>query len=121
MQRSGPGEDDRFAAPNFAAAVDDAHVTDVEPLRGLDRNIFQRLPRERRMMLKHQSLDDQAILRSRPRNSGEADNCTVADRLLEQSRELLLWPQRMFLEARNDAHPPDTGGRNSTLSVAVRT
>ena len=96
-------------------------MADVEALRGLDGDILERLPRERRMMLQHQSIDGQPILRPRPRNAGEADNRTVAGRLLEQGRELLLGPQRMFLEARNDAHPPDTGGRNSTLSAAPRT
>ena len=73
------------------------------------------------MVLEHEPVDGLAAFRPGPCDSGKADHCPVARRLLEQRRELLLGLKRLLFEAGNNAHPPDTGGRNSTRSAACST
>src|SRR5689334_17443970 len=96
--------------------MDDLDMANVEPLRSFDGNLFQRVQRKHRMMLKHQAVNRVTVRGARSRNAGEADNGPVAARAPDQGREFLVWPDRVLLEARNYAHPPDTGGRNSTRS-----
>src|SRR5207249_4210197 len=121
MRRRSAGEDDRLAGGNDAAAMDHPDVADGEPLGGFDRNLLERLAREGRMMLQYELVDRRSRLRLRPRDADEAHDRSICARLCKQLAELALGVELILLEARDDAHPPDTGGRNSTLSEAART
>ena len=73
------------------------------------------------MSFEHELVDRQARLGVRPRDPDEAHNRTVRVRLREQLGELPPSVEPIVREACDDAHPPDTGGRNSTLSEPTRT
>src|ERR1051325_4590917 len=92
-----------------------------EPLGGGNRNFLERLPGESRMMLQYELVNRRSGLGLRPRDADEPHDRSIRTRLCQQLAELPLGIEPILLEARDDAHPPDTGGRNSTLSDAART
>src|SRR4029079_11477441 len=70
------------------------------------------------VVIEHDRVDRIALARFGPRQPDEGDDRAVAARRLGQLGKLELRVERLRLEERNDAHPPDTGGRNSMLSVS---
>ena len=90
-------------------------MADVEALGAGDGDVLERLAGQRRMMIEHQRVDRIAVARFGPRQADEGDDRAVAARGLGQLGKLELRVERLRLEKRDDAHPPDTGGRNSTL------
>ena len=72
------------------------------------------------MMVENQPVDAGAARRLWAGEPDEAHDCAVAAGLFDQCGELLLWPKRIRLKPRDDAHPPDTGGRNSSVSPSAR-
>ena len=70
------------------------------------------------MMLENQRFDLIAVQVYRSGNPDETDHGTVLCRLIEQRTKLLSGVEPMLLQVNGDAHPPETGARNSTSSVA---
>ena len=107
------------ARDNLAAAMDDVYMADVEPRLSRSRDSFDGPESQRRMVVEDQPKNPLASLAAGARNSDEAHNRSGTLGLLNQGGKLVLWPQLMLLEACNDAHPPDTGGRNSNASSSA--
>ena len=76
------GEHDRFAGGHGAAAMNDAHVADVELLGAGDGDVLERLAGQRRMVLEHQGIDRVPLLELGPRKADEGHDGAVAPRLL---------------------------------------
>ena len=117
--RRGAGKDDGFTRWDRAASMDHPDMANIEALSAGDSNLLQGLASERRVVLENQSIDGLAIFRLRPRQANEAHDGPIATRAFSQFRKLELRIEHVGLEERNHAHPPETGGRNSTLSFVV--
>jgi len=95
------------------------HMADIEPRRGVQGNLLQRSSRQHRVMLKDEPINGLTALRARPSDAGEANERAIPFSAREEGREFPRGIESAFLKLRDDAHPPDTGGRNSNVSVSV--
>jgi hypothetical protein len=93
------------------------YVADLEPLRGGICDFLKRSPGERRMILEDEAVDGFATPAHWPGNPDEAHDRAVARRLSKQRSEFVPWVERRLVQRGDDAHPPETGARNSTASV----
>src|SRR5258708_15054124 len=98
--------------------MDDADVADVEALGESHGDILERLTRQCRMVVEYDGIDRIALLRLRAGKADEGDDRAVAAGGLGQLGKLELRVEDLRLEQRDDTHPPETGGRESTASAS---
>jgi hypothetical protein len=93
-------------------------VTYFEPLGGIVRYFLKRSFCQCWMMFEDQRFDLIPVLVHRPGDPNETHHRSVVRRPIEQRIKLLSRIESLLLQANGDAHPPETGARNSTASVA---